>query len=67
MIVLVNGYEFQVPPKSTITRLIVELGLAPGQVAVERNLDRVPKSAFETTHLTAGDRIEVVIRAGGGE
>ena len=36
------------------------------KVAVERNLEIVPKSAFAATALEDGDRLEIVHFIGGG-
>jgi sulfur carrier protein len=36
------------------------------KVAVERNLEIVPRSAYGATNLTDGDRIEIVHFIGGG-
>jgi thiamine biosynthesis protein ThiS len=51
---------------TTVARLVGELGLDPRKVAVERNLEIVPKSQFEATALSEGDRIEIVHFIGGG-
>lgn len=50
----------------TILTLVEELGLDIRKVAVERNLEIVPKSLHAVTALAAGDRIEVVQFVGGG-
>ncbi|MEO8188162.1 MAG: sulfur carrier protein ThiS, partial [Burkholderiaceae bacterium] len=36
------------------------------RVAVERNGEIVPKSQHDSTKLTSGDRLEIVIAVGGG-
>jgi sulfur carrier protein len=46
--------------------LITELGLDPRKVAVERNLEIVPRSLHADTALADGDRIEIVQFVGGG-
>ncbi len=51
---------------ATVARLVAELGLDSRKVAVERNLEIVPKSQFEATALDDGDRIEIVHFIGGG-
>ncbi|OIO71762.1 MAG: thiamine biosynthesis protein ThiS [Zetaproteobacteria bacterium CG_4_9_14_3_um_filter_49_83] len=51
---------------TTVSSLIVELGLETRMLAVERNLEVVPRSQYETTALCEGDRIEVVHMIGGG-
>ena len=50
----------------TILALVEELGLDIRKVAVERNLEIVPRSLHGETALADGDRIEVVQFVGGG-
>jgi sulfur carrier protein len=50
----------------TILALVEELGLDIRKVAVERNLEIVPKSLHAATPVAEGDRIEVVQFVGGG-
>lgn len=61
----VNGEPRQVEA-GTILGLVQELGLNPKKVAVERNLEIVPKSLHAETSLADGDRIEIVQFVGGG-
>lgn len=65
MNIQVNGEPHQVAA-ATISELIAELGLDPRKVAVERNLEIVPKSLHGHTALAEGDRIELVQFVGGG-
>ena len=65
MHIQVNGESRQVAA-TTLTGLVEELGLDPRKVAIERNLEIVPKSLHATTGLTDGDRIEIVQFVGGG-
>lgn len=65
MHIQVNGESRQVTA-TTLTGLVEELGLDPRKVAIERNLEIVPKSLHTTTGLTDGDRIEIVQFVGGG-
>jgi thiamine biosynthesis protein ThiS len=51
---------------TTILALVHELGLDVRKVAVERNLEIVPRSLHEETALSEGDRVEVVQFVGGG-
>lgn len=51
---------------TTILALVQELGLDVRKVAVERNLEIVPRSLHADTLVTEGDRIEVVQFVGGG-
>jgi sulfur carrier protein len=50
----------------TIAALVGALGLDARKVAVERNLEIVPRSTYADTALADGDRIEIVTFIGGG-
>lgn len=65
MRVQVNGEPRDVTA-GTILELVQELALDPRKVAVERNLEIVPKSLHAATALAEGDRIELVVFVGGG-
>ena len=62
----INGEPRRVPAGQSIAQLVTSLGLDPTKVAVERNLEIVPRSLHATTALAEGDRIELVIFVGGG-
>ncbi len=64
--VSVNGEERRVPGQTTVAGLLGLLGLESGKIAVERNLEIVPKSLYDETRLNEGDRIEIVQFVGGG-
>ena len=61
----VNGEPREVTA-TTVLALVEELGLDSRKVAVERNLEIVPKSLHAATPIAEGDRIEVVQFVGGG-
>jgi len=61
----VNG-ESRAVSADTILALVEELGLDVRKVAVERNLEIVPRSLHAATPVADGDRIEVVQFVGGG-
>jgi thiamine biosynthesis protein ThiS len=61
----VNG-ELREVAAATILALVEELGLDARKVAVERNLEIVPRSLHRATALAEGDRIELVQFVGGG-
>jgi sulfur carrier protein len=61
----INGEE-QFVKAGTISELIQEIGLQSRLVAVERNLEVVPKSQYDHVRLEEGDRIEIVHMIGGG-
>jgi thiazole synthase len=65
--ITINGETRRFDAPLTVSGLLVALGLPPGKVAVERNLEIVPKSAHATTALADGDRLEVVHFIGGGD
>ena len=65
MRIQVNGDTRDVAA-GTILALVEELSLDPRKVAVERNLEIVPRSLHPTTALSEGDRIELVVFVGGG-
>ena len=65
MQIQVNGDTREVAAV-TIFGLVEEMGLDPRKVAVERNLEIVPRSLHGETQLAEGDRIELVIFVGGG-
>ena len=51
---------------TTLAELLNQLKIQPRYVAVERNLDLVPRSMHATCVLQPGDRLEVVTLVGGG-
>ncbi len=51
---------------ATLSELVEELGLSGRMIAIERNLEVVPKSLYAETELADGDRIELVHMIGGG-
>ena len=66
MEVTVNGQLKQVADGTTVAALLHNLGIATKQVAVEVNLELVPRDAQATRTLYDGDRLEVVTLVGGG-
>lgn len=65
MRIQVNGEPREVAATTVLT-LVEELGLDVRKVAVERNLEIVPRSLHATTSLAEGDRVELVQFVGGG-
>jgi thiamine biosynthesis protein ThiS len=61
-----NGEFHTIEGAGTIAALVASLGLDRRKVAVERNLEIVPRSAYQETALEEGDRIEIVHFIGGG-
>jgi sulfur carrier protein len=66
MVVTVNGDAREIPDGLTVRDLIAHLGLEGGPVAVEKNLEVVPRAEHATAVLRAGDVLEIVHFVGGG-
>ena len=62
----VNGQHRRVPKGISIADLALELGLEPTRVAVERNLEIVPRSTLGEVLVEDGDDYEIVTFVGGG-
>jgi thiamine biosynthesis protein ThiS len=62
----VNGAHRRVPAGISVADLALELGLAPAKVAVERNLEIVPRSTLAEVPVEDGDAYEIVTFVGGG-
>ncbi|HEU4696905.1 MAG TPA: sulfur carrier protein ThiS [Sphingomicrobium sp.] len=62
----VNGEHRHVPGPMTIAEMLNELGLDPLRVAVERNLEIVPRSTLGDVRVEDGDDFEIVHFVGGG-
>lgn len=65
--ITLNGDPRSVAPGTTIAGLAAELGLNPAKVAVERNLEIVPRSRLAEVVIGEGDRLEIVHFVGGGQ
>lgn len=66
MQIVVNGESREVADGFTAADLVEELGLAGRRVAMEVNLDIVPRSQYAEHSFNDGDKIEVVHAIGGG-
>jgi thiamine biosynthesis protein ThiS len=64
--IVVNGEDRATRPEATVTGLLRELGLDRGRVAIERNLEILPRAKWAETKVRAGDRYEIVQFVGGG-
>ena len=62
----VNGGHRRVPRGISVADLALELGLEPAKVAVERNLEIVPRSTLGDVVVEDGDDYEIVTFVGGG-
>ena len=66
MEIIVNGEQRQVPDACTAADLVEAMGLGGQRIAMEVNLEIVPRSTYVKHALQPGDRIEVVHAVGGG-
>ena len=66
MHIQLNGEPFELADGVTVAGLIDRLDLVGRRVAVELNLDIVPRSQHAATALREGDQVEVVHAIGGG-
>jgi thiamine biosynthesis protein ThiS len=66
MKITVNGQSRSVAEGTTVARLLDELGLTGKPLAVEVNLELIPKQRHAQHGLAEGDRLEIVTLVGGG-
>ena len=66
MRIQLNGEALELPEGQSVADLLARLDLAGRRVAVELNLDIVPRSQHAATLLRDRDRVEVVHAIGGG-
>jgi thiamine biosynthesis protein ThiS len=64
--IVVNGENRKVVPGATVADLLVALALPPGRVAIERNLEILPRLQWAETRIEPQDRYEIVQFVGGG-
>ena len=63
---VINGEARSFSGLGAVAALVTALGLDTRKVAVERNLEIVPRSRYAETPIAHGDRIEIVHFIGGG-
>lgn len=66
MKIVVNGTERTVDSATTLQLMLDSLGASVSKFAVELNGEIIPASAYATTGLKEGDRIEIIQFVGGG-
>jgi thiamine biosynthesis protein ThiS len=64
--IVVNGELRETPPGIPVVKLVEQMGLDPARVAIERNLEILPRARWQDTRVAAGDRFEIVHFVGGG-
>ena len=63
---VVNGENREAKCGSTVSDLLLALKLESGRVAIERNLEILPRTDWRETVVQSGDRYEIVQIVGGG-
>jgi len=66
MEIMVNGDFHTFDEGITIAQMLITLDLPLKKIAVERNLEVVPKSTYEDVVLQEGDKLEIIHFIGGG-
>ena len=61
-----NGDPRTITTGASVADLVRDIGLDPAKVAVERNLEIVPRSTLANVMLADGDMLEIVHFVGGG-
>ena len=66
MTLRINGEPREFPGAITLAALVENLGMKGDRVAIELNLEIVPRDHWAATGLHEGDRLEIVHFVGGG-
>lgn len=66
MNIQLNGEPREVVEGTTLEQLLAQLEMSRQRIAVEINLDIIPRSQYGGTELKPGDRVEIVRAIGGG-
>jgi len=64
--IVVNGEPLEVREGIGVPELLAHLGLPAARVAIERNLEILPRAQWGATSVRSGDRYEIVHLVGGG-
>jgi thiazole synthase len=67
MRVVINGENREISSSLSVAALLQDLGLDARKIALEHNLEIVPRSAYDQTMVADGDRLEIVHFIGGGD
>ncbi|MCW2269588.1 sulfur carrier protein ThiS [compost metagenome] len=62
----INGVAQWLPADINLAQLLIRLQLQERRLAIEYNLDVVPRSEYAELRLKQGDRVEIVHAIGGG-
>ncbi len=66
MKITINGELREIPDGLTVAALLQYLEMTAERVAIERNLDILPRAKWQETTVRPDDRFEIVHLVGGG-
>ena len=66
MNIIINGEAKRLETPINVDELLKDMGLAGRRVAVEINLEIIPRSRYGAQLLRENDRVEIVRAIGGG-
>ena len=66
MEVTLNGEPTTLPAQMSVQQLLEQQGLVEKRLAIEINMEIVPRSEFLAHYLHEGDEVEIVHAIGGG-
>jgi len=64
--ITINGEARDIPHTMSVAELLATFQLEAKKIAVERNLEIVPRSAYQAVSVEDGDKLEIVRFVGGG-
>lgn len=67
MKIRINGEEREIPDGLNVMAMLAHLGMANDRVAIERNLDILPRDLWANTVVQPADSFEIVHFVGGGQ
>jgi sulfur carrier protein len=66
MQIKINGDVQEIPEGLNVTAMLEHVGMGNKRVAIERNLDILPRTEWNATPVQANDSFEIVHFVGGG-
>lgn len=66
MLVKINGERREVPESISVAAMLEHLGIVGDRVAIERNLNILPRADWNKTQVEPNDSFEIVHLVGGG-
>lgn len=66
MQITLNGEQFELDARVSVSELLAKLAIDPRRVAVEHNLAIIKRHTFSDVVVNEGDTVEIVNFVGGG-